>query len=195
MPHFLPLPRISWMLIQFIPSMVLESGGSAVHIGIMTAIMLGGSRFTQLFFAPYISGRQYKKKYLLLGINARVFSLMGLGYLLYTSTESGRSALWLVFIFITVFSLGGAFANVSYNDMLGKTIRQEKRKSFFSIKQILTGSIILGAAFLAKKILILREYPVNYALMFFYRLSGPSYCITRILEHQGDTSVSAENIL
>ena len=164
---FLALAQNFMDVDTIIPSMVVESGGSAIHIGLMTAIMLGGSRFTQLFFAPYISNKMYKKKYLLTGINARVFSLMGLGYLLFNSAKSGSSTLWLIFIFITIFSLGGAFANISYSDMIGKTISQKRRKSFFSIKQMLTGSIILGAAFLAKKILILVEYPVNYSLMFF----------------------------
>ena len=49
-----------------IPAMLIESGGGAVHVGIMTAILLGGSSFTQLFFASYISNKSYKKKYLLL---------------------------------------------------------------------------------------------------------------------------------
>ena len=164
---FLALAQNFMDVDTIIPSMVVESGGTAIHIGLMTAIMLGGSRFTQLFFAPYISNKEYKKKYLLTGINARVFSLMGLAYLLFTLKDSGNSALWLIFIFITVFSLGGAFANISYSDILGKTISQKKRKSFFSIKQILNGSIILAAAFIAKKIIILVDYPVNYALMFF----------------------------
>jgi len=44
-----------------IPAMLIESGGGAVHIGIMTAIMMGGSSFTQLFFAPYISNKSFKK--------------------------------------------------------------------------------------------------------------------------------------
>ena len=35
-----------------IPAMLVESGGKAIHVGIMTAIMLGGSSFTQLIIAP-----------------------------------------------------------------------------------------------------------------------------------------------
>ena len=65
-----------------IPAMLVDAGGSAVQIGILTAIMLGGSSFTQLFFAPFISNYNYKKRFLLLGINSRVLSLLGLGLLL-----------------------------------------------------------------------------------------------------------------
>lgn len=150
-----------------IPGMIVESGGNAMHIGIMTAIMLGGSSFTQLFFAPYISNKSYKKKYLLFGINSRVFSLFGLGILLFYSTIHQSNVLWLIFIFITLFSIGGAFANVSYADIFGKSVHQEKRKTFLSTKQILVGAVMFGSAFIAKKVLVVADFPVNYSFMFF----------------------------
>lgn len=151
-----------------IPSMVVEAGGGAMHIGILTAIMLGGSKFTQIFFAPFISNKTYKKKYLLLGINTRVIALLGLGVLLFLSPGSQHDyALWLIFFFITIFSLAGAFANTGYVDMLGKSVNQNKRKTFFSSKQIIYGIIVLGSAFLIKHVLEWKEYPINYAFMFF----------------------------
>jgi MFS family permease len=81
-----------------IPAMLIESGGKAVHIGIMTAIMMGGSSSTQLFFSPYVSNKSFKKKYLLAGINTRIFSLFdlryifvlgGVAYSVYTMTMNG----------------------------------------------------------------------------------------------------------
>lgn len=151
-----------------IPSMVVDAGGGAMHIGILTAIMMGGSRFTQIFFAPFISNKYYKKKYLLLGINTRVFALFGLGAILFL-LQGGQHAyvLWMIFFFITVFSLAGAFTNVSYVDILGKSVNQNKRKTFFSTNQIIFGVIVLSSAFLVKRLLDWREYPVNYAFMFF----------------------------
>lgn len=62
-----------------IPAMIIESGGGAFHIGLMTTIMLGGSSFTQLLFAPYVSNKPYKKKFLLLGVSSRILSLFALG--------------------------------------------------------------------------------------------------------------------
>src|SRR6056297_3595266 len=135
-----------------IPAMIIEAGGGALHIGIMTAIMLGGSSFTQIFFAPHVSNISYKKKYLLLGINIRVLSLFALGLILF-SLQSDRSLLllYLIFLFITFFSLSGAFTNISYTDILGKSIQSEKRKTFFSVKQVIAGIIFLISAFLARK--------------------------------------------
>ncbi len=151
-----------------IPAMLVEAGGNAMHIGIMTAIMVGGSSLMQLFFAPYLSNKPYKRKFLLFGINTRIFSLFGLGFLLYQlGTGHSGYVLWFAFLFITLFSLAGSFANISYTDILGKSVNQDKRKTFFSSVQIISGIIILGAAFLAKKVLVLNEFPVNYAWMFF----------------------------
>ncbi len=149
-----------------IPGMIVESGGNAMHIGIITAIMLGGSGFSQLFFAPYISNKRYKKKYLLFGINSRVLSLFGLGVLLFYSVNNNSNVLWLIFIFITLFAIGGAFSNVSYADILGKSVLQEKRKIFLSVKQILAGAIVLGSVFIAKKVLVANDFPINYSFMF-----------------------------
>lgn len=165
---FLALAKNFMDVDTIIPAMIVEAGGGALHIGIMTAIMLGGASFTQLFFAPYLSNKTFKKKYLLAGINTRVFSLVGLGILLFLLTgEQIGYVLWLMFLFITLFSLAGAFANVSYFDILGKSVNPEKRKTFFSANQIISGVIVLGAAFLVKQVLIWKDFPVNYALMFF----------------------------
>ncbi|MFC1528075.1 hypothetical protein ACFL5D_04975 [Candidatus Neomarinimicrobiota bacterium] len=118
-----------------IPSMIVEAGGNAVHIGIMTAIMFGGSSLTQLFFAPFISNYSFKKKFLLLGINFRILSLLALGIILLFSYKiTGAYIIWSVILLFTIFSLGGAFSNISYTDILGKSIIQTSRKQFFFIK-------------------------------------------------------------
>ncbi len=165
---FLAFARVFMDVDTIIPAMVVDAGGSAVQIGILTAIMLGGSSFTQLIYAPFISNYHFKKKFLLLGINSRIFSLLGLGLILFFSSLIDESnIIWLIFILITVFSLGGAFANVSFTDILGKSVIQSSRKSFFSIRHVITGIILFFAALLANKILTSSAYPVNYGYMFF----------------------------
>jgi len=151
-----------------IPAMLIESGGGAVHVGIMAAIMMGGSSFTQLLFAPYLSNRAFKKNFLLAGINSRILSLFALGFILFFLREyQSKMLLWFIFMFIALFSLGGAFANISYTDIFGKSVDEHKRKVFFSARQIISGTLILASAFLAKKVLSLAHYPSNYAYMFF----------------------------
>jgi MFS family permease len=165
---FLALAQNFMDVDTIMPAMIIESGGEAVHIGIMSAIMLGGSSFTQLFFAPYISSRAHKKGFLLFGINSRIFSLFALGLILFFI--NGNQTKWvmpLIFLFITLFSLGGAFTNISYTDILGKSVNESKRKLFFSTKQIIAGTVVIFSAFAAKQILTAADYPVNFAFMFF----------------------------
>lgn len=151
-----------------IPDMLVEAGGGAMHIGIMTAIMLGGSSFTQLFFAPYLSNKPHKKKFILLGINTRIFAVAGLGALLFLlKSEKAGFVLLLAFLFITLFSLAGAFTNIGYTDILGKSVNKDKRKTFFSSIQIISGIIVLAGAVLVKRVLVWKAFPVNYAFMFF----------------------------
>lgn len=151
-----------------VPTMLVDAGGNAIHIGVMTAIMLGGASMTQLFFAPFISNFPYKKWSLLVGINSRILSLAGLGLILFFSSRLPEGfIIGLIFLSLSIFSLGGAFANVSYTDILGKSLALDSRKPFFSLKQVTNGIILFLSALLAKKLLTLTDYPINYSYMFF----------------------------
>jgi MFS family permease len=170
-----------------IPAMLVEAGGTSLHIGIMAAILTGGSSFTQIIFAPLVSNDRFKKKYLLLGINSRMISLLVIALMLWRSSiHYGGNILAPLFVAITVFAVGGAFANVSYTDILGKSVNQERRKKFFSSKQLLTSFIVLLSAFFASRVLNLRPYPQNYAIMFvigFSALTVASLGFWRIREN------------
>ncbi|MFC0878667.1 MFS transporter [Saccharicrinis sp. FJH2] len=164
---FLALAQSFMDVDTVIPAMLVEAGGNAFHIGLMTAILMGGSSFTQLFFAPFISNRPYKKGILLIGINARVLALISLGLILfYLSGQHSGIILYLIFALISLFALGGAFANIAYVDIVGKSINAEKRKRFFSLRQIIIGVAVLVSAFAAKQIITSRAFPVNYAYTF-----------------------------
>ena len=151
-----------------IPAMMVDAGGSSLQLGILTAIMLGGGKFAQLFFAPFLNNQPSKKGYLLGGINARIFALGGMALLFYFSSRINDSfIIWSVFILISLFSLSGAFANINYVDILGKSVLQEKRKAFFSIKQVISSIVVFMSAFLARSVLSEYGYPINYATLFF----------------------------
>ena len=80
----------------------------------------------------------------------------------------------MIFILITIFAFGGAFANVSYTDILGKSVLQGSRKRFFSTRQVITGAILFFSALLAKKALTLAEYPINYSYIFLIAFAALS---------------------
>jgi hypothetical protein len=129
---------------------------------------LGGARFGQLFFAPFLNNQTSKKEYLLSGINARILALGGMALLFYFSSHlTGGFIVCSIFILISLFSFSGAFANINYVDILGKSVLEKKRKAFFSIKQVISSLAVLLSALLAKRVLTNAGYPMNYAAMFF----------------------------
>ncbi len=150
-----------------IPVMMLDAGCTSLQLGILIGIMLGGGKIAQLFFAPFLNNQSLKKGYLLGGINARVFALGGMSLLFYFSFHVNDSfIIWSIFILISLFSLSGAFANINYVDILGKSILQERRKAFFSIKQVISSILVFISAFFARNILAEYGYPANYANLF-----------------------------
>ena len=150
-----------------IPTMMIRAGGTPVHLGILTAIMVGGASFMQLVFVFFLARKREKKKYLLLGIYLRVSALLGLGFLL-GQAERMKSFLVIGFIFllISVFSFSGSFAGISYTDILGKSLLRERRKTFFVLRQTLTSTAVLFSAFLVRKLVRSFGYPVNYSILF-----------------------------
>lgn len=180
-----------------IPAMLVEAGGGAIHVGALSALVVAGSGFSQLFFAPFISNRPRKKNYLLLGINARIVTLFVLGIMFAFSEKLPPGLLlWSIFFFITIFSLGGAFANISYVDIMGKAINQNHRMTFFSTKQAVTGFFLLFSSVLAKKVLTMNSFPINYAMMF---LIGAAVLLTAsggfwLLKEETETVLRIESM-
>lgn len=152
-----------------IPSMLLKSGGTNFQLGLLTAIMVGGARFSQILFIAPISGAQRKKPLLLGAINLRILSLFGMAFM-FTFSESISNELIIPFIFIiiTLFSFSGAFANIPFTDILGKSILPARRKQFLSLRIVISSVGIFASAFLVREILKSNEYPGNYAKIFAY---------------------------
>ena len=149
-----------------IPSMIINAGGNAVMLGIMTTIMIGGSSLMQIVFAGFLSNRARKKSMLLAAINLRVVSLMFLGFILFTSSTGGSTALlFSIFVLISVFSFSGSFANISYVDIMGKSILEKDRKGFFSVKQTIGSLGILVSAIAVRQLLKHLSYPQNYGTL------------------------------
>ncbi len=150
-----------------IPTMLIQSGGSPVHLGILTAVMVGGNGFMGIFFASFLTHRERKKKFLLTGIYLRVGALLLMGLVLsYAGALSSGTIIASILILMTVFSFSGAFAGIAYNDILGRAIDRDSRKNFFIVKQTLASVGILASALLARHALKLLAYPKNYSVLF-----------------------------
>lgn len=150
-----------------IPAMLIKSGGSAWQVGLLTTIMVGFAKFSQLLFAPLISGANTKKKHLLVGINLRVISLLGIAALFYfyIALSSGL-VIFLIFLLVSIFSVSGAYANIAFTDILGKSVLKEKRKKFFSLRQVISSLGMFGSAIAVSYVLKLNAWPENYFWVF-----------------------------
>ncbi|NOZ80594.1 MAG: MFS transporter [DPANN group archaeon] len=149
------------------PAMLGDAGGKAFQIGILVTIMLGGSSFSQLFFAPYLHNRRYKKTMLLVGIHLRILALAGLSALFFLFDRfTPNQKIWLILFLVSLFSFSGAFANISYTDILGKSVLPKQRKSFLSLKQVFAAAGVFLSAIVAHRILATYSLPVNYSLLF-----------------------------
>ncbi|MCP5062293.1 MAG: MFS transporter [Ignavibacteriae bacterium] len=150
-----------------LPGLILFVGGSQIEVGILTAITVGVPIFSQLAFAAYLSQKKRKKSYLLLGIYLRVGAFLGTVWTLTKADSISPSlVISLVFFWMLIFSVSGAFAGVSYADILGKSITGNTRKRFFVIRQLLSSIGILISALIARGFLKGSEYPTNYIIMF-----------------------------
>lgn len=164
---FLSLAQKFMDVSTVIPTMLIQSGGTPVHLGILTAIMVGGNQFMGIFFASFQTHRERKKKYLLTGINLRVSALILMGVVLaYAGMMQGSAIIASILVLMTIFSFSGAFAGIAYNDILGRAIDKGARKSFFIVKQTLASVGILASALLARRALQLLPYPRNYSILF-----------------------------
>jgi len=52
---FLALAKSFMDVDTILPAMLIDAGGRAMHVGILTAIMLGGAQLTQLVFISFLS--------------------------------------------------------------------------------------------------------------------------------------------
>lgn len=147
------------------PALILEVGGSEQSVGILTAIMIGLPLVTQLIFAAFLHTRNRKKPYLLLGINLRVLALaMAAGVI--GATLPGSTVILLVYLAMSLFALSGAFAGISYTEMLGKTIALKHRGRFFVRRQVFNSLGVLISAIITRYILGRVPFPEGYVGLF-----------------------------
>jgi predicted MFS family arabinose efflux permease len=129
--------------------------------------MIGVPLLAQLNFSGFLHGRPRKKPFLLTGISLRVFSLLLIALsLLMVSRIDARILLFLVYAELLLFTLSGAFAGLSYIDLVGKSFPAETRKRFFTRKQIISSVGILISALIARTLLRRLEFPSNYFSLF-----------------------------
>jgi hypothetical protein len=150
-----------------LPGLIVQAGGRELHVGILTGIMVGIPLVAQLVFAGFLARRPLKRPFLIAGIYLRVLALAGVAWTL-TSAQSiaSSSVILLTYFWMILFASSGAFAGVSYTDILGKSIDRQRRRRFFIVRQYLSTAGILASALVARLVLGRLNFPANYRTLF-----------------------------
>ncbi|MCY1151337.1 MAG: MFS transporter [Sphaerochaetaceae bacterium] len=149
-----------------IPALILSLGGSSFHVGVVSAIFIGLPVVTKLFFSSFLSSKNKKKPYLLLGINLRVLALISIAVtLIYYKSFSFIVILLLLYFELLVFSVGGAFASLPYVYLLG-SLSKDLRINFFTRRQMISSVGMLLSVIIARYILSTWQYPTQYVILF-----------------------------
>ncbi len=147
------------------PALILRAGGSERAVGGLTAILIGLPLVSQLLFAGFLTTKQRKKLYLLLGINLRIVALAAAAIAIaWVGTD--RAIIPIVLTTMSMFALSGAFAGVSYTEMIGKVVETEQRRRFFVNRQVSTGIGLLISAVATRLFLGATTFPDGYVLLF-----------------------------
>jgi hypothetical protein len=150
-----------------LPSLIFSVGGNDIHLGILTGIMVGVPLAGQLLFAGFLHTRKRKKPWLLLGIYLRVFALGLLTLIiLYGSQSSLPLLLTMLYFSLLIFTVSGAFAGISYLDLVGKSFIGEYRKRFVVKRQAIMSVGTLASALLTRLIFSAVGRDGAYPLLF-----------------------------
>ncbi|MFP4210395.1 MAG: MFS transporter [Alkalispirochaeta sp.] len=147
------------------PALILEAGGEESLVGALTAVMVGLPLISQLIFAGFLHARHRKKPYLLLGINLRVVALAGAA-LGIARLGTSEGIIPVVFLSMAIFALSGAFAGVSYTDLVGKVVPHRERGGFFVNRQVATSLGLLVSAIATRVFLGATVFPEGYIVLF-----------------------------
>ncbi len=169
---------ITMSMIEFntvFPSLISSLTGSKIIFGAIYSVMFGVPLIFNVMLGHYLSSKKFKKKYLLLGINLRAFSFLGMAFFTYKYANQNPSMVIMsLFFWVFLFSFSGGFAGIVYTDLIGKFLKKGERGSLYTSKQFfssigfLIGGIIIAFAFNVSN----ASYPNNYAIVLFTGFIG-----------------------
>ena len=170
-------------------SFVFALTGSSLLAGVLFAANRIGTIVPQLFLAPIIQKRRYKKLFLIAAVLIRGASWLLIAAITFAFGGSHPAAIAVAFFAITlIFFLAGGMGDVTYYDVFAKSIPQGMRGKLFGWRFFLGGVLSIGAGYWTKRILgSSQNFFGQYSLLFlltavslfiaffgFYRLQEPA---------------------
>ncbi|KFZ25596.1 MAG: Major Facilitator Superfamily protein [Candidatus Izimaplasma bacterium HR2] len=148
------------------PALITTLTESRIIFGALYSVMLGVPLIFNVIFSHYLRNKEYKKKYLLLGIYLRSSAFLGMAIFTYYFSENNPMlTLGSFFFFVFLFSVSAGFAGLSYSDIIAKSLSSEKRVNLYTVKQFFgSTSAFAGGLLIARIFSIGIDYPLNYTI-------------------------------
>ncbi len=151
-----------------LPLLMERLTGSAVLVGVLAAVQPLAKGFAPIISGNWISSLRYKKRFLLTAMAVGRAPLWILALSLIWIPRA-PAYLWAVLLLSVqvLFWFGDASGDPAWMDMVGKSVRYDRRGRFFATRQVVGGllSVVAGivvAAVLGRETL---SFPVNYGVV------------------------------
>jgi MFS family permease len=150
-----------------LPLFISSLSDSKILVGFFSTIEAFGWAFPQLFSGALIMGAPlvlwlYNRMSVI-----RLISFMAILILVFSVGDQNH---WLLLsgfaVGFIIYSLAGGVAGVPFMDIVGKTIPNNKRGTFFGLRIFFGGIVAVIAGPIVKKILGAYTFPFNFAVMF-----------------------------
>ena len=176
--------------VTVIPVLVRQLTPSALVVGLMTTVWIGGFLLPQLWAGRWLSDKPRKLPYVVWFINIGRLGLL-VPALLCALVSPSSAALLLIGLFagVIIFRVTDAIASVGWYDILSRTIPANRRGRVLGAGQILAGLGAMVSALVVRWALSTAgpEFPRNFGLLFGLSMIGmaiSSIAIMSLVESQ-----------
>jgi len=155
-----------------LPGFVHRLTGSAIMVGMVSAIVKAGWFWPQMIVSNFIEHRPRKMPVYALSAVVRLISLLLLALLLFLVGDTQPRFLFPVFLLLLACNVSfSGVAGIPFMDIVAKTVSAERYGILFGSRRFLGGVLACGAGFVVRSILSERsrlDFPQNYALLFLF---------------------------
>jgi MFS family permease len=180
--------NFAWAFIStstVLPLFISRLTGSQILIGLASTLEALGWFLPQIAIAAITLHRKSQMPVYIKAAFLRAGSFLLFTVLVFLLGKERPAYLLVSFFFLfSLYSLGGGMAGVSFTDIVGKTIPQRKRGSFFGARKLVGGGLAALGGILIQRILGLYDFPENFGVLFLIAsaliiLALASVCLIR----------------
>lgn len=161
--------------VTVMPVLVRQLTSSALVVGLMTTVWIGGFLLPQLWAGRWLSDKPRKLPYVVWFINIGRLGLLVPALLCALVSPSNANVLLIgLFAGIIIFRVTDAIASVGWYDILSRAIPANRRGRVLGAGQILAGLGAMVSALVVRWALgtVGPEFPRNFALLFGLTMIG-----------------------